>query len=284
MYKFKAGYSASLSNIITYQVSNKDGVPSNVAGIVVRSVCAGVMSQSTINATCNREIDLGDYVTSHNSFTYTVTEPASADPGSYTDQGGVIDTAFPCTYACLDFTAISAGDYVFELEGTNSAPCANTDTLSFTVHVEAVPYPNHDDCSGAYVLPYSNNMYLNGTNASQCPRYLAPTDSGVATPGSWTTPMVGDLWYTFTVNDATNLTPYIYIQGITMTNPQVALYDGSCGSLNLLADDAVVGTTVQLDATDYTTLVDATQYWLRVSCPEGDEGTFRVIVSKTMIV
>lgn len=283
VYRFKAGYGASLSNIITYKVSNKDGVQSNTAGIVVRSVCAGVISQSVIDATCNREIDLGDYVTNHNSFTYTVEEPDSAEAGSYTDQGGVIDTAFPCTYACLDFTAISAGDYVFTLTAESQTPCSNTDSLSFTVHVENVPYPPNDNCAGAYTMPYSNNMYLNGTNADQCPRYFSPTDSGVSVPSSWVTPAAGDLWYTFTVNDASNLTPYIYIQGITMANPQVALYNGDCNTLVELADAAVVGTTVTLTSADYTTLVNGTQYWLRVSCPEGDEGTYRVIVSKTAI-
>jgi len=284
VYKFKSGYSASLANTITYTVDNHDGVTSNVGGVVVHSVCAGVLSQSVIDATCTREFYIGDYLTSHSSFLYAITEPDGANPDSYTGQGGVIDTSFPCTYGCFDFTSISGGDYVFEIEATNSVPCVNTQTISFTVHIEDVPAPGNDDCSGAYNMPYSNNMYLSGSNIDQCPRIAAPTDSGAGTPATWVTPMAGDLWYTFTVNDATNLTPYIYVVGSTMANPQIALYDGSCGSLNLLADDAVVGTTVQLDGTDYTTLVDATQYWIRVSCPEGDEGAFRVIVSKTAIV
>lgn len=283
-YRFKAGYGASLSNLVQYKVSNKEGVESNTSYVLVRSVCAGVLSQSIIDATCTPEVDLGDYLTQHNSFTYTVTEPDAAELDSYTTQGGVIDTSFPCTFGCLDFTAISAGDYGFAITAESQAPCTNTDVIEVTVRKLSVPYPVNDLCAGAINIPYSNSMYVSSTNADLCPKQYAPTDSGVAVPSRWTTPMSGDLWFTFTPNDASNLTPYIYVESITMTNPQIALYDGTCAALNELANDAVTGSNlVMLDASNYTTLVLGTQYWIRVSCPDGDEGTFRVIVTKTAI-
>jgi hypothetical protein len=70
------------------------------------------------------------------------------------------------------------------------------------------------------------------------------------------------------------------MQGVTATDVQIALYSGSCGALSLEADAVSVTNQVQLDSGDYTTLVDATQYWIRVSTAAASEGTFRIIISK----
>jgi len=279
-YIFTPGYGASFTNLVKYTVDNYDGITSNEANIVVKSVCAGQATQSTIDITClDTVIDLGDYIDNHNSFTYTATETTTG----YTSNGGTINTTNPA-FAELDFTGIPDGTYTFEIEGTNASPCTNTSTLTINVSVTTVPAPSNDACAGATALTYGDYVIKNNqSNANNCPVTSAPTDSGVALPASWAVGSSGDLWYTFTCTDAANLTPYIYMRGGTVASCQIALYSGSCGSLSLEADAASLTTEVVLDSTDYTTLVLATQYWIRVSSVSGDEGTFKIIISKNPI-
>ena len=276
-YIFTPGYGASFSNVVKYVVSNHDGIESAEGNIVVKSVCAGQVTQNPINITCSSTIvDLGDYLTNHNSFTYTATETSTG----YVSNGGTINTT-PPAFAELDFSGIPDGTYTFEIEGTNAAPCVNTNAVTLSVVYKAVATPANDACAGATSLTYGDLVVKNNqTLLDNCPVTSAPTDSGVAAPGSWAVSSSGDLWYTFTVTDAANLTPYIYMVGLTATATQIALYDGSCGTLNLLADKASLTKEVVLDSSDYTTLVLATQYWIRVSSPTGDEGTFKIVISK----
>lgn len=277
LYSFTPGYGASFTNLVKYTVNNFEGLTSNEGTIVVKSVCAGQAIQNPINTTClGAVIDLGDYISSHNSLTYTVVEQTT----DYALNGGTINVT-PPAFAELDFTGIPDGTYTFRIEGTSAAPCANTDYIDIDVIWATAPAAANDVCADATSITYGEYVVKNNqTLLDNCPIAAAPTDSGVALPASWSVTSSGDLWYKFTVNDASNLTPYIYMQGVTATDVQIALYSGSCGALSLEADAVSATNQVQLDASDYTTLVDATQYWLRVSTAAGSEGTFRIIISK----
>jgi hypothetical protein len=277
LYSFTPGYGASFSNVVKYTVDNFEGLTSSEANVVVVSVCAGQATQNPINATCiGPVIDLGDYITGHNSLTYTVVEQTT----DYTLNGGTIDTTLP-EFASLDFTGIPDGTYTFRVEATSSAPCVDTHYIDIDVIWATTPAAANDVCADATSITYGEYVVKNNqTLLDNCPVAAAPTDSGVALPASWSVTSSGDLWYKFTVNDPANLTPYIYMQGVTATDVQIALYSGSCGALSLEADAVSVTNQVQLDSGDYTTLVDATQYWIRVSTAAASEGTFRIIISK----
>jgi hypothetical protein len=279
-YIFTPGYGASFTNIISYTVANYDGIVSDPGNIAVRSVCAGQSTQDPIDITClSRVIELEDYIQNHNSSTYTITETSTG----YESNGGTYNTT-PPAFAELDFTGIPDGTYTFEIEGTNASPCSNTNTLTMNVTVATVSDPSNDLCAGATALTFSDLVVKNNqTNLNNCPVTGAPTDSGETPPASWAGSSSGDLWYTFTCTDAANLTPYIYMKGGTVASTQIALYSGSCGTLVLEADKASLTSEVSLDSSDYTTLVLATQYWLRVSTVSGDEGTFKIIISKNPI-
>lgn len=280
-YVFTPGPSASFSNVVKYTVDSFNGLTSNEGSIIIKSVCAGQATQNPISFNnCNSYvIELEDYLTNHNSFTYTVTETSTG----FISNGGTINIT-PPAFAELDFTGVPAGTYTFEIEGTNAAPCANTDSITFTINYSTVPAYPYDVCADAKVITYGDYVVENNqTNASNCPVNAAPTDSGVALPPSWSVTSSGDSWYTFVVNDPANLTPYIYMQGITATDCQIAIYSGSCGALVLEGDNASLTNQVQVDSSDYTTLVNATQYWIRASTASGSEGTYRIIISKNPI-
>lgn len=279
-YIFTPGYGASFSNVVKYTVANYDGIVSSEGNIVIKSVCAGQATSNPIDISClSPVVDLGDYIDNHNSFTYTVNETSTG----YISNGGTINTT-PPAFAELDFTLIPDGTYTFEIEGTNASPCANTDTITMTVIYTSVPAPANDECANATVLTYGDLVTKNNqTLLSTCPVNSAPTVSVETAPPSWSVSSSGDLWYTFTVNDAANLTPYIYMKGLTATGCQIALYSGTCGALSLEAEAVTVGDEVVLTSADYTTLVLATQYWIRVSTISGYEGTFKIIISKNPV-
>ncbi|NND34196.1 MAG: T9SS type B sorting domain-containing protein [Saprospiraceae bacterium] len=154
--------------------------------------------------------------------------------------------------------------------------------LCFCLPLTLLSQPDNDECAGAIPLSELQNWcstagaYNNG-NA---------TESSEAAPDCFSE--VGpDIWFTFTAT-ATSINirvlgDIVDIYGITafsqgtMTQPRLALYQGTCEDLTLVGCDQDRGDNISELYSDE--IVPSATYYLRISSPQGSSGTFQLCIS-----
>lgn len=127
---------AGLTSVLTYRVSNSQGVVSNTSNVALSNVCSG--SSTDINITCfaSKTFDLIDYYTDVYTISYSFTETTVTN--SYTSQGGSIVNA--TSVGTVDFTGIDPGVYTFRLTAAGVGACAAfTDITDINITVEETP-------------------------------------------------------------------------------------------------------------------------------------------------
>jgi hypothetical protein len=219
-------------------------------------------------------VTLFDLLGDPKSTTGTWTRTSATGPAAPGTHNGTIDT-----------TAEPEGTYTYDYTVV-SGSCNDVSTVSVT---KGVPKNRTNDaCVGAsnvfFPVPGSFSIIPAQDNLDNCPGDPAPTDSGVALPAAWGGgPFTGDLWYKLT---GPNLggTPPTYTLQVTITGqpypstgigtPVIAIYDGTCGTLNELdadisANNAGIASVTASHDTNATTV-----YFVRVASEDGTEGQF----------
>lgn len=128
---FTPNSSATFINNIRYKVANSQGVFSNEAIVIVSSACAGEPVRTDI--TCSSQtFNLADLFPNTNAFSRSFAEVTT----SYTTQGGTITGA----NGAVDFTSITAGEYIFSQTAVNAGSCSGTDDVKqVTVVKQDIP-------------------------------------------------------------------------------------------------------------------------------------------------
>lgn len=173
----------------------------------------------------------------------------------------------------IDFSVHDYGSYIYRYTVTNGSCTTSSD---LTIDYIELGTRINDACSGAKSLTYNNaSVTVSGVenNSSSCPGLAAPTDSGVAAPATWggVASYSGDLWYRFTVpldagsDPAFTVTVDGSAYGATsITSPLMAIYNGTCGSLNLIYNEIAIGQE-QLTSTVLSTSGSADTFYIRVA-------------------
>lgn len=189
----------------------------------------------------------------------------------------------------MDFDGVTPGTYVYRYTVSEAGCDDAVTTVTFNIS-KGIPVKN-DDCVDArsIVFPYNGGTSIlhDQTIASSCPGTLAPTMSGTAVPSAWTGLDLGvDVWFKVTFDETYPLVPIIacsftidgtpYGAGGIM-EPVLAIYDDCAGSL--LEADVPGGGSQDIDIMIPDVYSSAITFYLRVSCPEGYEGKFDVILS-----
>jgi len=163
-------------------------------------------------------------------WTYTGTaNPYPAVPAAYNDD--------------VDFGGFAEGYYEYTYTTTLNG---KTDAKSVGINLNNYAALANDNCSGAIAASFptasgSRTELLLQNNGGECPGVGVATDSGEAIPGGWGAgPFAGDIWVKFNVPAGVSAadTTFTVFGGAYgpegATDIYLALYDGSCVSLNLL--------------------------------------------------
>jgi len=165
-----------------------------------------------------------------------------------------------CTLTACGNGIVTAGEQCDDGNISNGDGCSNTCSLE---------PPANDNCSGASVISGVSGA-LNGNN-------LLATNSAVAAATCGTP--TRDLWYSFTIAGTKNYR--ININGPGISDPIVALYSGTCGTLVQQAcnDDIVAGNVFsQIQGT-----LAAGTYYVRVgSFGSSNGGNFSLVYNFNM--
>lgn len=189
----------------------------------------------------------------------------------------------------LDFDGVTAGTYVYDYTVSEAGCDDAINYLTVTVS-KGIPVKN-DDCVDArsVVFPYNGGTSIlhEQTLAASCPGTIAPTMSGTALPTEWTGIDVGvDTWYKVTFDNTYPLVPIIAcsftIDGEPygedgIIEPVLAIYS-NCGG-TLIEADVPVGGSQDIDIMIPDVYNAPITFYLRVSCAEGNEGKFDVILT-----
>lgn len=151
--------------------------------------------------------------------------------------------------------------------------------LSVSVLGQTMAQVTNNECINAIPLTNTNNW----CSASGAFSNVGATPSTQALPGCFPSNFdVHDVWFSFiaqanTVNISVSGTVAIN-QGGTISNPQFALYTGSCDNLTLIecASDAVNDHVIQSFAGN---LILGQVYFIRVSARFGFRGTFKLCIN-----
>jgi hypothetical protein len=169
-----------------------------------------------------------------------------------------------CGTSSLAASGLTVGStyYVRIYTDPNTSSASNT----FNICVTHAP-PSNNNCAGAISL----TSYTGCSNTAGTLN-LATAD-GTTPLGCFVAGTYYDVWYTFTGN-GTSQTITLSSLGANITNPQMQLYSGSCGSLT----SAACGTTsITFSTTSGTT------YYIRVSNlnadPSGASSSFNICVT-----
>jgi len=153
---FTAIPDTSLTRILQYTVDNSQGITSNTSNIILSTTYAGTANNQDITCWTTKTFDLLNYFTDANALNYAFVE-TTAGATTYLGQGGVIGAAT----GSVDFTAITAGTYTFELTAFGTGVCvATTDTETLTITVGETPaltLGTVDNANGTFTATYTTD-------------------------------------------------------------------------------------------------------------------------------
>lgn len=189
----------------------------------------------------------------------------------------------------MDFTEIDHGIYEYTYT-VNNGTCSDSKVLNITLRSQSTWHNSDCDSAKTLFFPYGGGHYTHTGDYldSRCPGYETPEMSDVDIPAEWGSgPFAGDLWYTIHYTPTSNpLGAFPILMAITISsenlptnerikNPVIALYT-DCNT------ELVSGYPVnENEATVIVSDMFATSFtlYVRVSCPQGDEGAFQIEVT-----
>jgi gliding motility-associated-like protein len=160
------------------------------------------------------------------------------------------------------------GTYYIVVSG-NPAP----DCTPFDIIIEQNQAPTNDASCDATLLDLG--VYVGGNNS--CSGNFAEPSQ----PGCWTGGAINSVWYKVVAPASGTLK--IRTLGNSLTNTQIALYQGSCNSLSLVANGCndngpSCGSTADLSSRlNLTGLTPGATYYIRVDGADNLTGTFNII-------
>ena len=190
----------------------------------------------------------------------------------------------PGTYYYATRFRLNNGPFVYG--GFDGGFWNGTSNISGILTVNTPPVPDNNLCASATVLTVGED-FCDGTNTNGTT--FGSTPSGV-TPAACFTGGPNDVWYSFvvpegvtTVNISTDFT------GGTLTDSQIALYSGACGTLNEIACDQDSGTTILSNGQSYNSVISGAAvtanqtYYVRVSGYGSNVGSFCLKISSDQL-
>lgn len=207
-------------------------------------------------------------------------------------QAAIGATLAPGTYYYATRFNLDNGAYVYG--GINAASPNNGniwDGATFgngVLTITPPPAPVNDECLGAISLVIDDTV-CNGTNTNGT--NIGATDSGVALATCFNYGE-NDVWYSFVApNDTATVDISTDFLGGTLQDTEVALYEGTCGSLTELDCDNDGGVVVQPNGFSWNSLITDTPvtagqtYYVRVSgYSETAVGSFCLRVARNQLL
>ncbi|WP_264511000.1 T9SS sorting signal type C domain-containing protein [Flavobacterium sp. N1719] len=255
---------STITNITTCGVANS-GTISAGNGIYATSACG--------NTTTGRELIYS--FTPTTSGYYSINQTSSFSTINYgfkTASSGCNATGLTCIGAYNGaatsgyFSLIAGTQYYFILDTNNTTG----GSVNFTVNCPPTA-PANDECAGAIALT------VNSTCTFSNYTLVSATNSAVASPscGNY---MGGDIWYRVVVPSSGIIS--IDTQTGTLSNLGMALYTGSCGTLNLHSCDDDSSSNGAMPYLYATGLAAGTTAYIRIWDEGNNEaGTFEICVS-----
>ena len=224
--------------------------------------------------------------------------------GVWTDSGSCdlgLETFIGCAIGTGDITLplnnLPAGNYYLFLDGDGGSQCtwyfdsdivdppacdacnggtppANDICLTGAEDLGTLPSPGN--CvPGASGVIYGASLTIPGSNICATQSVPYPSGGGSCTGGTQANP-AADVWYEFTAS-ATNLNALLQSTGFSLTNPNIALYDGpTCPAGAPLACEVGTGGAVFFE---YTELVPGNTYFIQVSGSNvNDQCEFNLVI------
>jgi len=200
----------------------------------------------------------GNNLTSANTFV----QAFSASSCSLTPKGSC--TALGSTLA---LTGLSPSTTYFVRVFVTTNPSNQSGKWDFDICVTYTPPPANDDCAGATTLTSS-------TTCSNTAGTLVNATETAGLPAGCVAGTHYDVWYKFTASQGTHSVT-ISSLGSNFANPEIQLYNGTCGSLTSL----ICGGTTSLSS---SSLSIGNTYYVRVSNVSSaisSNGTFNICVT-----
>jgi len=187
--------------------------------------------------------------------------------------------------SCGSFTQIACGSANFVQ--LNNLVVTSGDTYYIQVNGESgefgnfclsvrEPLPN-DECAGA--IPLTTGSFCTGstTNGDN----TGAVDEGIISSGNCLTSNPNDIWFSFVPTSSGWVTISTDFEGGTLTDTDIALFSGTCGSLTEIGCDGDGGITVRNNSIlDNQILTLNETYYIRVAGYNGATGSFCLEVTE----
>jgi hypothetical protein len=226
---------------------------------------SSTLSCSATNFTWNAPIGGG---TPTGYLLFFGTDAAATNINNGTNLGNVLSYSPP---ALLNNTV-----YYWRIVPTNAVGNATgCTTFSFTT---GGSNPVNDNCAGALAL--TSGVTVNDDNS-------CATSEATAIGSCWNAGSVNTLWYSMVVPATGSLS--VLTNSLTLTDTQIAIYSGGCGSLveiacNNDAPGAGCGAAVTANSQLNLTGLAAGTYFIRVDGRSSNVGTYEIMASTSGVV
>ena len=174
-----------------------------------------------------------------------------------------------------DLYSLANGTYyvaVYNLAGANNATIPSMDICVTGLNNP----PSNDDCANAIPVTVGTNGICTEVTGT----VSGATDSGVADPGCGNY-QGGDVWFSITVPASGNVTfATDYAAANSITDADMAIYSGTCGSLTLIECDDLDGTGLMPNITSTGLTPGSTVYVRLWEYGDDFEGDFDLCISE----
>ncbi|RYE20731.1 MAG: PKD domain-containing protein, partial [Sphingobacteriales bacterium] len=178
-------------------------------------------------------------------------------------------------HTSLTVTALVPGNTYFIMVDGNTNLTGN-----FDICVKAISQPN-DNCANAIALPVGNNVCV-ADSFSNVGATSVATDP---MPTCWTPAVVNhNVWFTFVPGSSqVQINTNFFGNSYTLTNTQVAVFSGSCGTLTQIAcnEDIAVGSTQSQFLVNG--LTPGATYYIMVDGNNNMQGSFGICVQNILL-
>ncbi len=205
--------------------------------------------------------------------------------GNNDEYMGVIGaTLAPGTYYYATRFRLNNGPFVYG--GFENGFWNGTTNISGVLTISPPPAPDNDFCATATPIIVGED-FCDGTNTNGTT--FGSTASGVTPPACFYQG-ANDVWFTFVVPaGVTTVNVSTDFNGGTLTDTQIALYSGVCGTLVEMACDQDSGTTILTNGSSYNSIIsnaaviENQTYYVRVSGYNTNVGSFCLQISSDQL-